>query len=185
MRLYLNDLGILSAAGNNGDEILSRLQSGDRSGLIRTDEYSPGQPFYLGAVQAELPEIGEKYSVYDCRNNQLLLAASIQIKATVDSMIKKYGVDRIGVVIGTSTSGVRNTELALAEVARGRPKPQSFHYKQQQFAGGADFLGSCSGAERPCLCHIDSLLIQRQGVRLGAQVNCFGLLRCGYCRRCR
>ena len=149
MRLYLNDLGILSATGNKGDETLSRLQSGDRSGLIRTEEYSPGQPFYLGAILDELPEIGKKYSHYDCRNNQLLLAASIQIKTTVDSMIKNYGVDRIGVVIGTSTSGVRNTELALAEVTRGRPKPQSFHYKQQQFAGGADFLAHVLGLKGP------------------------------------
>jgi 3-oxoacyl-[acyl-carrier-protein] synthase I len=149
MRLYLNDLGILSAAGNNGSEMLYRLLSGDRSGLVRTDEYSPGQSFNLGAVQDQLPEIGEKYSVYDCRNNRLLLAALSQIKATVNRMIKNYGVDRVGVVIGTSTSGVRNTELALAEVARGRPKPQKFHYKQQQFAGGADFLASVLGLKGP------------------------------------
>jgi 3-oxoacyl-[acyl-carrier-protein] synthase I len=149
MNLYLNDLGILSAAGNNGGEMLRHLLAGDRSGLVRTDEYSPGQPFYVGAVQAELPEIGEKYSVYDCRNNRLLLAASSQIKSAVDRMIKNYGVDRIGVVIGTSTSGVRNTELALAEVARGRPKPQKFHYKQQQFAGGADFLAHVLGLKGP------------------------------------
>ncbi len=149
MQLYLNDLGILSAAGNNGGEILYRLQAGDRSGLVRTDEYSPGQPFYLGTVQAGLPEIGGKYSVYDCRNNRLLLAALSQIKATVDSMIKNYGVGRIGVIIGTSTSGVRNTELALAEVARGRSKPQKLHYKQQQFAGGADFLAHVLGLKGP------------------------------------
>ena len=149
MKLYLNDLGTLSAAGNNGGEMLYRLQAGDRSGLVRTDEYSPGQPFYVGAVQTELPEIGEKYSIYDCRNNRLLLAALSQIKATVDTMIKNYGVDRIGVVIGTSTSGVRNTELALAEVAKGRAKPQKFHYKQQQFAGGADFLASVLGLKGP------------------------------------
>ena len=149
MKLYLNDLGILSAAGNDGDEMLYRLQAGDRSGLIRTDEYSPGHPFYVGAIQAELPEIGGKYSVYDCRNNQLLLAASSQIQLTVDSMIKRYGADRIGVVIGTSTSGVRNTELALAEVARGLPKPKKFHYKQQQFSGGADFLAYILGLKGP------------------------------------
>ena len=149
MKLYLNDLGILSAAGNNSAEMLPRLQAGDRSGLVRTDEFSPGQPFYVGTVQAELPEIGEQYSVYDCRNNQLLLAASGQIQATVNRMIKKYGVDRIGVVIGSSTSGLRNTELALAEIARGRPKPKKFHYKQQQFAGGADFLASVLGLKGP------------------------------------
>ncbi|MDD5320929.1 MAG: hypothetical protein PHD43_10025 [Methylococcales bacterium] len=50
MQLYLNDLGILSAAGNNGGEILYRLQAGDRSGLVSTDEYSPGQPFYQGSI---------------------------------------------------------------------------------------------------------------------------------------
>jgi len=149
MKLYLNDLGILSAAGNNGGEMLCRLLAGDRSGLVRTVEYSPRQAVYLGAVQAELPEIGEKYSIYDCRNNRLLLAALNQIQSTVDSMIKNYGGDRIGVIIGTSTSGVRNTELALAEVARGRPKPQKFHYKQQQFAGGADFLASVLGLKGP------------------------------------
>jgi 3-oxoacyl-[acyl-carrier-protein] synthase-1 len=149
MKLYLNDLGILSAAGNDGGEMLFHLLAGDRSGLVRTDEYSPCQPFYVGAVQAELPEIGGKYSVYDCRNNRLLLAALSQIKATVDSMIRNHGANRIGVVIGTSTSGVRNTELAVAEVARGRSKPQKFHYKQQQFAGGADFLASVLGLKGP------------------------------------
>ncbi len=149
MKLYLNDLGILSAAGNDSREILKRLLAGDRSGLISTDEFSPGQPFFVGAVQAELPEIEEKYAIYDCRNNQLLLAASNQIKPTVNSMIKKYGADRIGVVIGTSTSGARNTELALAEVARGRPKPHKFHYKQQQLAGGADFLAHSLGLKGP------------------------------------
>lgn len=149
MKLYLNDLGILSAAGNSGSEMLYNLQAGYRSGFVRTDEYSPGQPYYVGAVQAELPEIDDKYSVYDCRNNRLLLAASCQIQLTVNNMIKKYGVDRLGVVIGTSTSGARNTELALAEVARGRPKPERFHYKQQQMAGGADFLASLLGLKGP------------------------------------
>ncbi|MDD5462361.1 MAG: beta-ketoacyl-ACP synthase [Methylococcales bacterium] len=149
MKLYLNDLGILSAAGSNRHEIFHRLLAGDRSGLTRTDEFSPGQPFFAGAIQADLPEIQKKQCVYDCRNNQLLLAALDQIQPTINCMIKKYGADRIGVVIGTSTSGARNTELALAEVARGRPKPQNFHYKQQQLAGGADFLAHILGLKGP------------------------------------
>nr|WP_305909381.1 beta-ketoacyl-ACP synthase [Methylomarinum sp. Ch1-1]MDP4522288.1 beta-ketoacyl-ACP synthase [Methylomarinum sp. Ch1-1] len=149
LKLYLNDLGILSAAGNDGKDMLARLLAGDRSGLIRTDKYSPGQPFYVGAVQGELPEIESKYGVYACRNNQLLLAALNQILPTVDGMIRCYGKARVGVVIGTSSSGVRNTELALAEIARGRPKPPQFHYKQQQFAGGADFLAHLLGVTGP------------------------------------
>lgn len=149
MNFYLNDLGILSATGDNGPEMLSRLQAGDRSGLLMSDEFSPGRPFYIGAVQAELPEIDAKYGVYDCRNNRLLLAALHQIQRAVDAVTKKYGADRIGVVIGTSTSGVRNTELALAAVARGQEKPPQFHYKQQQLSGGAEFLAHLLGLKGP------------------------------------
>ena len=139
MTLFLNDLGMLSAVGANPEEILQRVQAGDRSGLTLSDDFSE-KPSYVGLIQTELPVIDSKYSVYNCKNNQLLLAALDQIKETVDSMIKRYGASRIGIVLGTSTSGVRNTELALTAVAKHNKKPEQFHYKQQQLAGGADFL---------------------------------------------
>lgn len=148
MKLYLNDLGMLSALGASCEEIFRRLQAGDRSGLMLNEKFG-SQPVYVGEVQASLPSIDNKYSVYDCKNNQLLLAALSQIKNTVDSMVKRYGEDRIGVVIGTSTSGVRNTELALASVAKNNIKPEQFHYKQQQLAGGADFLAHVLGLKGP------------------------------------
>ncbi len=148
MKLFLNDLGMLSSAGNTSKEILQRIQAGERNGLQLTQEFST-QPVYVGAVQTRLPTIDSKYSVYDCKNNQLLLAALEQITVTVDSMVKQYGSERIGIVIGTSTSGVRNTELALESVAKLGKKPQQFHYKQQQLAGGADFLAHYLGLKGP------------------------------------
>ncbi len=148
MKFYLNDLGMLSAAGNNRDETLKHLLAGDRSGLVLNDNYGPN-PVYVGEVNVELPSIDKQYSVYNCKNNRLLLAAYQQIKPTVETMIKRYGRDRIGVVLGTSTSGVRNTELALASVAKTGIKPVEFHYKQQQLAGGADFLANYLGLKGP------------------------------------
>jgi 3-oxoacyl-[acyl-carrier-protein] synthase-1 len=148
MTLYLNDLGMLSAVGANREEIICRVQKGDRSGLLLSEEYS-SQPVYVGEIQADLPEIESKYSVYDCKNNQLLLAALSQIQSTVDLMIKRYGLDRIGVVLGTSTSGVRSTELALASVAKHNVKPELFHYKQQQLGAGADFLAHILSLKGP------------------------------------
>ena len=148
MKLYLNDLGILSAVGNCREEILQRIRAGDRSGLILTDEFS-SHPVYLGEVSGRLPSIESKYSVYDCKNNQLLLAALNQIQGTVDEMVKRFGADRVGVVIGTSTSGVRNTEMALESINKRNVKPEKFHYKQQQLAGGADFLAHKLGLKGP------------------------------------
>jgi 3-oxoacyl-[acyl-carrier-protein] synthase-1 len=149
MKIYLNDLGLLCATGSSKAEVLKRLLAGDRSGLIETDEFSLGHNVILGQITCQLPAIDPKYSVYRCRNNQLLLAALSQIGKTVDEMIAKFGGDRIGIVLGTSTSGVRNTELALAWQDKNGALPDGFHYKQQQMGAGADFIASYLGINGP------------------------------------
>jgi len=144
MTLYLNDLGLLCAVGNSKTEVLTRLLAGDRSGLSVSDEF--GVRCFVGAVSVGLPEIE---GIYNCRNNRLLLAALSQIEQTVHDMIARFGADRIGIVLGTSTSGVRNTELALAYWAKHGVLPDQFHYKQQQMGAGADFLADFIGIQGP------------------------------------
>jgi len=147
MTLYLNDLGLLCAAGNSSSEVKNRLLAGDRSGLSATDMFGPTA--IVGQIAGELPDIDKQYSIYNCRNNRLLLAALSQIRSTVNRMITKFGSDRVGIVLGTSTSGVRNTELALAYLAGHASLPDQFHYKQQQMGAGADFLASYLGLTGP------------------------------------
>ena len=147
MTLYLNDLGLLCAVGNSKAEVLKRLLAGDRSGLASSDEF--GTRCFVGAVAADLPEIAERYRVYSCRNNRLLLSALSQIESTVTDMIVRFGADRIGIVLGTSTSGVRNTERALQYMADYGVLPEEYHYKQQQMGGGADFLADVLGVLGP------------------------------------
>jgi 3-oxoacyl-[acyl-carrier-protein] synthase-1 len=147
MTLYLNDLGLLSAVGNSKSEVLTRLLDGDRSGLISSDEF--GARCMVGAITADLPEIAERRSIYNCRNNRLLLAALAQIETTVNDMKARFGADRIGVVLGTSTSGVRNTEFALSYWSEQGVLPEQFHYKQQQMGAGADFLADIMEVQGP------------------------------------
>ena len=68
---------------------------------------------------------------YDCRNNRLALLG-LQQDAFVDRVAvatQRYGADRIGVFIGTSTSGILETETAYRhrDPATGA-LPSSFHY---------------------------------------------------------
>jgi len=147
MTLYLNDLGLLCAVGNSKTEVLKRLLAGDRSGLAASDQF--GNRCVVGAVAADLPEIEQRYRIYNCRNNRLLLAALSQIEPTVSDMKSRFGADRIGIVLGTSTSGVRNTELALDYWADHGVLPEEFHYKQQQMGAGADFLADKIGIQGP------------------------------------
>jgi 3-oxoacyl-[acyl-carrier-protein] synthase I len=147
MKLYLNDLGLLCAAGNSRSEIISRLLAGDRSGLMVTDAFGPTT--IVGQVAGELPEVAPHSSMYNCRNNRLLQAALSQIMPTVNKMVVKFGAARIGIVLGTSTSGVRSTELALAYHAEHAVLPGLFHYKQQQMGAGADFIAAFLGLTGP------------------------------------
>lgn len=139
MSVFLNDMGMISPLGKTKFESFENLLAGDRSGLVMSNEYS-SHPVFVGEVTTVLPEIDQNYSVYRCKNNQLLLAALSQIQSTVDQMIEQYGSERIGIVIGTSTSGVKNTEEAIHSMEIGKGIPEKFHYKQQQLAAGADFL---------------------------------------------
>lgn len=143
MKLYLNDVGVLCASGNNKNEILNRLLKGDYSGLIQNNRF--GKNCYFGEVNGELPEIPKNYTRYDCRNNRLLLAALNQIEPTVQRMIKKFGSNKVGVVLGTSTSGIHNTELALTYLNKNSELPKNFNYKQQQMGAGADFVADVLG----------------------------------------
>ncbi|PPK74058.1 3-oxoacyl-[acyl-carrier-protein] synthase-1 [Methylobacter tundripaludum] len=179
MTLYLNDLGLLCALGNSKAEVLKRLLAGDRSGLVASDEFGtrcivgavaadlpeipPFPPFFKGgrvlldnkgasAEDCSLSspfEKGGPGGIYNCRNNRLLLAAVSQIEQTVSDMMARFGADRIGIVLGTSTSGVRNTELALDYWAENGVLPDQFHYKQQQMGAGADFLADFLGVQGP------------------------------------
>lgn len=150
MNLYLNDAAILCALGQQREEILQSLLSGNRAGLRASDEFTPGRPLYLGRVAAELPELPGAWAAYRCRNNRMLLAAARQLETSLSAMAARFGADRIGVVLGTSTSGVRNSELALQALAATGALPAGFHYKQQQMGAGADFLAGYWGLRGPC-----------------------------------
>ncbi|MEC4597704.1 beta-ketoacyl-[acyl-carrier-protein] synthase family protein, partial [Burkholderia vietnamiensis] len=86
---------------------------------------------------------------FDCRNNRLLLAALAQIQPLVDAALARYGPRRIGVVIGTSTSGVDAAEHALARRAATGAMPAGFDYRQMEIGTAAPFVRAVLGVTGP------------------------------------
>ena len=66
----------------------------------------------MDAVQLPAP-----LAAFDCRNNRLALLGLLQdgFVEAVAVASKKYGAQRVGVFIGTSTSGILQTELAYRQ----------------------------------------------------------------------
>lgn len=140
MAFYLNELGIICALGSDKADVYRAMVDGSQAGMLATDEFSSGQQRFLGSVRAELPTIRSELGEFDCRNNRLLLAALAQIRESVDRCITRFGADRIGVVLGTSTSGFAEGEKAIRKYVETGSTPVAYHFHQQQLSGASDFL---------------------------------------------
>ena len=149
---YLPALGIINALDCGIDEVAQGLCRGDTRGMILEDGWLPAAPARVGRVRGTLPEIPPALSDYTCRNNRLLLAALAQIRPAVDTAIGRFGRERIGIILGTSTSGIAEGGEAIAALRNdGRP-PESYRYVQQELGSPAIFLARLLDVGGPAYC---------------------------------
>jgi len=85
-----------------------------RSGIVRK-QWETVELMCLGEVDdVDNVELHSDLLAYDCRNNRLAQLALQQdgFIAAVNTAIANYGAERIGVFLGTSTSGILTSEIA-------------------------------------------------------------------------
>ena len=148
MTIFLNECAIVCALGE-GAAAVRQAMYGAQSGLTLSDACSPGRQLPLGRVGAALPRLDMLPLRHRSRNNQLALAALTQIRPAVDAAIARHGAARVGVVIGTSTSGVAETGAALRERRLAGRLPPGFHYGQQEMGSVAAMLAAQLGITGP------------------------------------
>lgn len=175
-RYFLPALGLVNALGGGADEIAPRLFAGDTSGMVLEDGWLPDRPARVGRVRGDLPEVPAALSDYACRNNRLLLAAFAQIRRDVEGALARFGAGRVGVVLGTSTSGIAEGEAAVAAHRRTGRLPREFRYAQQELGKPALFLARHIGATGPAYCVSTACTSSAK-----AFVSARGLLRLGVC----
>jgi len=150
MPVFMGEPGIVCALGSGVCEVRTRLLAVDTPhGLTPTDVLTPGHTLMLGAVTAKLPDLSDCMPALRGRNNQLLRAAYQQIIVQVDAAIKRYGPERVAVVLGTSTSGVGEAEHAFLLRRTLGEFPPDFDYAQQEIGMPSHFLAMESGARGP------------------------------------
>jgi 3-oxoacyl-[acyl-carrier-protein] synthase-1 len=145
----LKALGLETALGSGADETWPRLLAGDRTAFSRRKDLIPGRSLLVADVKRALPRIPAALARYDCRNNALTLAALEPIEDALREAAASVGPGRLGVVMGTSTSGALDTERALAERRTSGALPAWFHYEQLEFGGAAGFVADLLGARGP------------------------------------
>ncbi|MEC5405175.1 beta-ketoacyl-[acyl-carrier-protein] synthase family protein [Paraburkholderia sp. MPAMCS5] len=146
--VYLHALGMINALGGNLDSIVPALAATHSRGMgiVHT---GIGDAF-VGSVFTPL-DLAPPADLarYDCRNNRLLLAALAQIAPAVDAARERYGAHRIGVVLGTSTSGIEAAEAAFVYHAQAGDLPANFNYRQMEIGTAAPFAAAALGVHGP------------------------------------
>src|SRR6185295_14499251 len=119
--------------------MFAALSSG-RTGLRRNDFETAALETWIGRVDGlENTPVGGALAEFDCRSNRLAQLGLRQdgFEAAVAEARRRYGAHRVAVLIGTSTSGMHETELAY----RGRdpasgalPRGSRYRHSQNVFS---------------------------------------------------
>jgi 3-oxoacyl-[acyl-carrier-protein] synthase I len=142
-------LGLVTPLGSTPDDVARALFQGTNDGLVPRDDLCPGRTVHVGEVTAALPSSPSSAASYDCRNNRLMLAAIEQIRATINEAIDRHGPARVGVVLGTSTSGMAEQESARVHRAHAGEWPAGSHYRQWEIGSLSDHAALVLGVTGP------------------------------------
>jgi 3-oxoacyl-[acyl-carrier-protein] synthase-1 len=143
---------VTSALGAGRAAHLHALRSGT-TGLRKLAFDTNTLDCWLGEVEGLGNALTGGFARWDCRNNRLAALALAQdgFEESVRRSRDRYGAARIGVFIGTSTSGVHHTELAYRERdAATNTLPGWFdHRHTQNIFSVADFVAGWLGLAGP------------------------------------
>jgi len=151
--LLLCQLSIVSSIGAGLSATLASLRAGS-SGLRPCVFETVALPTYVGEVAAlDDVKLPPALADFDCRNNRLAEVVLTQdgFEDAAAAAVARYGPRRVGLFLGTSTSGILHAELAYrARDAVTGALPAWFNYEQTQNTGSlAGYLRRRLGIEGP------------------------------------
>jgi 3-oxoacyl-[acyl-carrier-protein] synthase I len=133
--LNLSKFTLTNALGVGNEATWSAIVA-RRSGLQRCAFETAEIDTFVGQVpDAALLPVRTDLAHFECRNNRLAQLSLEQdgFAETIKIAIERYGADRIGVFLGTSTSGIFSTELAYREREKNNGAlPPDFQYAGTQ-----------------------------------------------------
>ena len=104
-----------------------------RTGLRANDLDWCDLPCWVGAVPGvDDPALGAQLGAWDCRNHRLVWLAlhDPAFRQAVGAARARHGARRIAIILGTSTSGIRDTEIAYVQRRATGRWPEGFDYRR-------------------------------------------------------
>jgi 3-oxoacyl-[acyl-carrier-protein] synthase-1 len=153
INIHVQAVGLVCACGNGAAATRQALFSDSLPAVPLVGgsgtAFDGGRSGFFGEVVAPLPDLSTWAPQHRTRTNALADLALSQIRFAVDAAVDRFGPLRVGVVIGGSTSGLREGELALRQRLRDGAWPEDFSYSQQELGATAAFIAERAGIAGP------------------------------------
>lgn len=146
--LPITGYSVCNALGPDRGAVIERLQRGER-GLGEVPFTLPF-PTVAGAVRSELPELPAELAAWSNRPTRFAKQLVEQLEPQLARTRERWRPERIGIVLGTSTSGADATEHAYAHFLQHGALPEDYDFrKQHTFGALVDVLARLTGAKGP------------------------------------
>ena len=147
----------LSNLGSSTADLRHALCSHDNHFSLNRTWLTGQRPTWLGQIQADLPPVPPELADVASRNVAVALALVDAMQTRLQTLIAGIPKQRLGIVIGTSTSGLSANEAALFAQSRGQTSPEPLVYSRQQMNATSvalqrylDWRGPCFTVSTAC-----------------------------------
>lgn len=141
MAVILQDLGFVCALGTTHDGIVNAAKIGDTKGMFRDMPTVGDMTIPFGSVNIPTTQYMRCYD--------LLLAALQQIEAAISALKSKYSLNRLGIVIGASNTGIHEAQKHINIALESGTFPKEFSFDEIELYSPAKFIREKTGFMGP------------------------------------
>jgi len=149
----------VNSLGTSTEQVISALRRG-RASLTPPPLGAPIETV-CGVVDGDLPALPKELERFDSRNNRFVQQALAEIAPALDAARERWGAERVGICVGSSTAAMDKIENAYNVHAKTGSFPSSFDvYLSGSFDGLIQTLRALTGLEGPATA-IERLCVER------------------------
>jgi len=173
--VYINAFSVVSPLGRDTAETTEHLFAGRQNGLLSTWQLSDNRHVPVGRVPVDLSsEPREGFSTTSA-NNRLLLRCFGAIENDFRAISDRLPNERVGIVLGTSTSGMREAEIAFNAWHRTHNWPDTYDFSCQELGDPASVLAAYLGVTGPSYTVSTACTSSAKAIMSGARLISAGL----------
>ena len=138
--VYLNALGLCCALGRSADAVAAAVFSDAPVPGVQPSRNFLDRELMVGQVPGAMPSLDDRPLALQGRNNALLRLALDDLGDALAVALDGVDPARVAIVIGSSTSGIAETERAFRHRDADGALPADFHYAMQEMGTPARFV---------------------------------------------